>query len=405
MMNTQTTAVTIQEKFQALSPLMDERMRRRWAAAEANSLGRGGIALVARVTGLSRTTINNGIAELHRGLLDPVPARLRRAGAGRPPLSQNDPRLPKDLLNLLEASTRGEPQSPLLWTCKSTRNLAAELVRQGHRVSHDSVARLLDELGFSLQANRKTREGKGHPDRDAQFNHINRRVLEFQRCGQPVVSVDTKKKELLGDFKQSGREWRPEGCPEEVRTHDFKDKSLGIGIPYGVYDLTRNNGWVSVGIDHDTAEFSTETIRRWWKQMGVLAYPAASALLITADGGGSNSGRTRLWKVCVQKLADALGLSISICHFPPSTSKWNKIEHRMFCHITENWRGRPLLNRAVIVNLIGNTKTREGLRIKAELDIGCYPLKIQVTDEQLATVRIKHDNFHGEWNYTIQPHT
>jgi transposase len=405
MMNTQATAAMIQEKFQALSPLMDERMRRRWAAAEANSLGRGGIALVARATGLSRTTIHSGIAELHVDTSDTVSARIRRAGAGRPPLSQEDPRLPKDLQTLLEASTRGEPESPLLWTCKSTRNLAAELVRQGHRVSHDSVARLLDELGFSLQANRKTREGKGHPDRDAQFNYSNQRVLEFQRRGQPGVSVDTKKKELLGDFKQSGREWRPEGCPEEVRTHDFKDKILGIGIPYGVYDLTKNNGWVSVGIDHDTAEFATETIRRWWMRMGVLAYPAANELLITADGGGSNSSRTRLWKVCLQKLADALGLSISVCHFPPSTSKWNKIEHRMFCHVTENWRGRPLLNRAVIVNLIGNTKTKAGLHINAELDTGCYPPKLKVTDEQLATVRIKHDNFHGEWNYTIQPQT
>jgi hypothetical protein len=403
MINPQSLFATIHEKFQALSPLMDERMRRRWAAVEAHSLGRGGIALIARVTGLSRTTINSGIAELQGGTPDPVPPRIRRVGAGRPPLSQEDPCLLKDLQTLLEVSTRGEPQSPLLWTCKSTRNLAAELVRQGHRVSHDSVSRLLDALGFSLQANRKTREGKGHPDRDAQFNHINRRVLEFQRRGQPVISVDAKKKELLGDFKQSGREWRPEGCPEEVRTHDFKDKELGIGIPYGVYDLTKNNGWVSVGIDHDTAEFAIETIRRWWTRMGVLAYPKASELLITADGGGSNSCRVRLWKVCLQKLADALGLLISVCHFPPSTSKWNKIEHRMFCHVTENWRGRPLLNRAVIVNLIGHTKTKEGLHIHAELDTACYPRKLKVTDEQLAAVRIKHDNFHGEWNYTIQP--
>jgi transposase len=382
---------------------MDERMRRRWAAAEAQSLGRGGITLVAEATGLSRTTIHSGLAELQSGPGDAEPARLRRPGAGRPRLSQHDPQLLRALEALLESSTRGDPQSPLLWTCKSTRNLAADLVRQGHQISHDSVSRLLDELGYSLQANRKTREGKDHPDRDAQFRYINRRARRFQRRGQPVVSVDTKKKELLGDFKQSGREWRPQGCPEEVRTHDFRDKGLGIGIPYGVYDLTRNHGWVSVGIDHDTAAFATETIRRWWERMGALAYPPAEELLITADGGGSNGSRTRLWKVCLQKLADELGLAISVCHFPPGTSKWNKIEHRMFCHITENWRGRPLLSRAVIVNLIGSTTTRTGLHINAELDTNRYPTRIKVTDAELATVRIKRAKFHGNWNYTIQP--
>jgi hypothetical protein len=266
------------------------------------------------------------------------------------------------------------------------------------------VGRLLEEMDYSLQANRKTKEGKDHPDRDAQFDYINRRVQQFQRRGQPVVSVDTKKKELLGDFKQSGREWRPQRCPELVRTHDFRDKELGIGIPYGVYDLTRNNGWVSVGIDHDTAEFATQTVRRWWTRMGSLAYPKAEELLITADGGGSNSSRARLWKVCLQKLADALALRIAVCHFPPGTSKWNKIEHRMFCHITENWRGRPLLSRAVIVNLIGSTKTRTGLHINAELDAGSYPTKIKVTDEELASLRIKRAKFHGNWNYTILPH-
>jgi transposase len=402
-MNTQATVAAIQAKFSALSPIMDERLRRRWAAAEANSLGHGGISLVARATGLSRTTIHSGVAELRTGTAETQTSRLRRPGAGRPRLSQQDPQLVHDLEALLESSTRGDPQSPLLWTCKSTRTLADQLVRQGHPLSHDSVSRLLEELGYSLQANRKTREGQGHPDRDAQFNHINRQVRQFQGRGQPVVSVDTKKKELLGDFKQAGREWRPAGCPEEVRTHDFKDKELGIGIPYGVYDLTRNNGWVSVGIDHDTAEFATETVRRWWTRMGVLAYPDAEELLITADGGGSNSSRTRLWKLCLQKLADALALSISVCHFPPSTSKWNKIEHRMFCHITENWRGRPLLSRAVIVNLIGSTKTGMGLHINAELDTGHYLTKIKVTDEELATVRIKRAKFHGNWNYTIQP--
>jgi len=403
-MNTQTTVAKIQAKFHALSPIMDERMRRRWAAAEAHSLGRGGISLVAEATGLSRTTIHSGLAELRTSTADAQPSRLRRPGAGRPRLSQQDPRLLHALQTLLEASTRGDPQSPLLWTCKSTRNLAEELERLGHPISHDSVSRLLDELGYSLQANRKTREGKDHPDRDAQFGYINRKVRQFQRRGQPVVSVDTKKKELLGDFKQSGREWRPQGCPEVVRTHDFRDKELGIGIPYGVYDLTRNNGWVSVGIDHDTAQFATETLRRWWTQMGSLAYPDAQELLITADGGGSNSSRTRLWKVCLQELADELALHISVCHFPPGTSKWNKIEHRMFCHITENWRGRPLVSRAVIVNLIGSTKTRTGLHIKAELDTNSYPTKIKVTDEELAAVRIKRAQFHGNWNYTILPH-
>ena len=403
-MSAESTVAKIQEKFHALSPIMDERVRRHWAAAEAMSLGRGGVALVARATGLSRTTIHSGIAELHARQDDPEPSRIRRPGAGRPRLVHQNPRLLHDLAALVEPSTRGDPQSPLLWTCKSTRRLADELAQQGHPVSHDSVSRLLEELGYSLQANRKTREGKDHPDRDAQFGYINRRVRQFQRRGQPVVSVDTKKKELLGDFKQSGRDWRPAGCPEEVRTHDFRDAELGIGIPYGVYDLTRNNGWVSVGIDHDTAEFATETLRRWWTRMGGLAYPHAEELLVTADGGGSNSSRTRLWKVCLQKLADELGLSISVCHFPPGTSKWNKIEHRMFCHITENWRGRPLLSRAVIVNLIGSTTTRTGLHINAELDTGLYPTRIKVTDEELATVRLERAKFHGNWNYTIQPH-
>jgi hypothetical protein len=403
-MDTQTTIALIQEKFNALSPIMDERMRRRWAAVEADSLGRGGITVVARATGLSRTTIQAGRGELRDPAAAGEPGRIRRPGAGRPRLCQHDGHLLHDLQALLEPTTRGDPQSPLLWTCKSTRNLADELVGMGHQVSHDTVGRLLEEMDYSLQANRKTREGQDHPDRDAQFAYINRRVQQLQRRGQPVVSVDTKKKELLGDFKQAGREWHPQGCPEAVRTHDFRDKELGIGIPYGVYDLTGNNGWVSVGIDHDTAEFATETLRRWWLKMGSLAYPEAEELLITADGGGSNSSRSRLWKVCLQKLADELSLRISVCHFPPGTSKWNKIEHRMFCHITENWRGRPLLSRAVIVNLIGSTKTRTGLDIKAELDTGSYPTKIKVTDEELASVRIKRAKFHGNWNYAIRPH-
>jgi Rhodopirellula transposase DDE domain len=403
-MVTQEMIAAIQEKFNVLAPLLDERVRRLWAACEADSLGHGGIAAVAAATGLSRTTLQAGLAELRDPTAAAASARVRRPGAGRPRLSAQDGRLLSDLKGLVEPVTRGDPEAPLLWTCKSTRNLADELVALGHQVSHDTIGRLLEEMDYSLQANRKTREGKDHPDRDAQFHYINRKVKQFQRRGQPAVSVDTKKKELLGDFKQSGREWRPQGCPEEVRVHDFRDKELGIGIPYGVYDLTRNNGWVSVGIDHDTAEFAAETLRRWWRRMGSLTYPRAEELLITADGGGSNGSRTRLWKVCLQKLADELALRISVCHFPPGTSKWNKIEHRMFCHITENWRGRPLLSRAVIVNLIGSTKTRTGLHIKAELDTGNYPTKIKVTDEELATVRIKRDKFHGNWNYTIRPH-
>src|SRR5262249_37395975 len=303
-MITQEMIAAIQAKFKRLAPLMNERVCRRWAACEANSLGRGGIAAVATATALSRTTIQGGLRELRDPTSDSASARIRQPGAGRPRLSQQDTRLLSDLKTLLEPVTRGHPQSPLLWTCKSTRHLADELVASGHPVSHDTVRRLLEAMDYSLQANRKTREGKDHPDRDAQFGYINRRVQQFQRRGQPVVSVDTKKKELLGDFKQSGREWRPQGCPEEVRVHDFRDKELGIGIPYGVYDLTRNNGWVSVGIDHDTAEFAAAALRRWWSRMGLLAYPEAEELLITADGGGSNSSRSRLWKVCLQKLAD-----------------------------------------------------------------------------------------------------
>jgi hypothetical protein len=309
----------------------------------------------------------------------------------------------RDLRDLLEATTRGDPTCALLWTSKSTRKLAGELSAAGHTVSYRTVARLLDELGYSLQSNRKTREGADDPDRDRQFQHINARVRDFQRRGQPVVSVDTKKRELVGDFKNGGREWRPRGRPQEVRVHDFRDEELGVAIPYGVYDLSRNEGWVSVGIDHDTAQFATESIRRWWRRMGRRAYPKARELLITADAGGSNGSRRRLWKLCLQELADQTRLRISVCHFPPGTSKWNKIEHRMFCHITENWRGRPLSSRAVIVNLIGHTSTREGLRVRADLDEGTYPNGIEVTDEEFAAIRIEPDGFHGDWNYTIRP--
>ena len=403
---------TVRTKFELLRPLMDERMRRQWAASEALSLRRGGVTVVARATGLSRTTIGVGMRELRErtnlGIEDEVtvsdvPKRIRRPGGGRHPLNANDPTLVRDLEALIEPTTRGDPQSPLRWTCKSTRNLAEALGLQGHRVSYPTVALLLDDLGYSLQANRKTREGGSHAERDAQFEHINRQVRTSQEQGRPVVSVDTKKKELVGDFKNAGREWQPEGAPEEVRMYDFADKRLGKVIPRGVYDLTWDEGWVSVGVDHDTARFAAETLRRWWEEMGSQAYPEATRLLITADSGGSNGSRSRLWKVAVQDLADLLGFPLSVCHFPPGTSKWNQIEHRMFCHITQNWRGRPLVSRAVVVNLIGNTTTRTGLEIQAELDTNSYKTGIQVTDEELAAARITRDEFHGEWNYTISP--
>jgi hypothetical protein len=398
----------IRNKFELLQPLMNERLRRQWAACETLTLPRGGATLVAQATGLSRTTIWAGRKELRHQAEQPPeqiqPERVRAPGGGRHRVEDDDPTLLRDLATLVEATTRGDPQSPLRWTCKSTRNLAAELNGLGHHVSHVTVAALLHDLDYSLQANRKTREGADHPDRDAQFEHINQQVRAFQRQGQPVASVDAKKKELVGDFKNPGREWHRRGHPEEVRAKDFPDKQLGKVIPEGVYDLTHNEGWVSVGIDHDTADFAAESIRRWWQEMGRPLYPRATKLLLTADAGGSNSYRSRLWKVALQRLADDLGLRISVCHFPPGTSKWNKIEHRMFCHITKNWRGKPLLSRAVVVNLIGHTKTQTGLQIHAELDTNAYPTGIKVSDEELAAVHIVRDAFHGEWNYLIAPH-
>ncbi len=406
-MSKSTIIAGIRQKYELLSPLMTERMRRQWAACEAMSLPRGGFALVAQATSLSRTTLWAGKRELHqqtrRSPEEMQPERIRRTGGGRHGVEADDPTLIADLESLLESTTRGDPQSPLLWTCKSTRNLAEELNRLGHRVSHVTVAALVHDLDYSLQANRKTKEGSSHPDRNAQFEYINRQVRAFQKRGQPVVSVDTKKKELVGDFRNAGREWHRRGQPEEVRTKDFADKKLGKVIPEGVYDLTRNQGWVSVGIDHNTAAFAKETIRRWWREMGLPLYPDAAELLVTVDSGGSNSVRARLWKVGLQALADELGLRISVCHFPPGTSKWNKIEHRMFCHITQNWRGKPLRTRAVVVNLIGNTKTRTGLKVQAELDTNAYPTGIKVSDEELAAVKIKRAKFHGDWNYTIMP--
>jgi hypothetical protein len=397
----------VRTKYELLRPIMNERMRRQWAASEALSLPRGGVLVVAQATGLSHTTITAGIRELRTPAdLRPEPAcheRIRRPGGGRHPLVIGDPTLIADLEALVEPATRGDPQSPLRWTSKSTRKLADELNAQGHQVSHTTVAALLDDLDYSLQANRKTREGKGHPDRDAQFLYIDKQVRLFQKERQPVISVDSKKRELIGDFKNPGREWQPRGTPEKVKVYDYPDKILGKVTPGGVYDLTLNDGWVSVGIDHNTAQFAAETIRRWWQSMGSKVYRAAKKLLITADSGGSNARRCRLWKVSLQEVADSLNLAISVCHFPPGTSKWNKIEHRMFSHITENWRGRPLRSRATVVNLIGNTTTTTGLHIKAELDSNSYAIGIEVSDEELTALQVRPHSFHGEWNYTISP--
>jgi transposase len=386
---------------------MDERMRRQWAATEANGLGWGGIQAVAKATGLSPTTIRKGQAELAARTAQPdlpISDRLRRPGAGRKRKTEEDPALLQALERLVDPVTRGDPQSPLRWTCKSTRTLARELTSQGHPVSDSTVRRLLHAADYSLQGNRKTREGGQHPDRNAQFENINAIVQRFQDRDQPAISVDTKKKEILGDFKNGGREWQPQGQPELVRVHDFMDPELGKVIPYGVYDVVANEGWVSVGIDHDTARFATATIRQWWTKMGTCRYPKARQLLITADGGGSNGFRSRLWKIALQDLATEFGLRIQVCHFPPGTSKWNKIEHRMFCHITQNWRGRPLLNRDVVVNLIATTATQQGLKIRAKLDRRKYPAGIKVSNEELAAVRLVPADFHGDWNYAIVPH-
>ena len=395
----------IRDKFVALAPVMDERTRRLWAATEAKALGHSGQTLVARATGMSRSTLHLGLRELER---DATPAltpgqRVRRRGAGRKALTERDPTLVAALETLVEPTSRGDPQSPLRWTCMSVRQLATELRRQGHPVERQTVAHLLAALGYSLQANRQTKEGTSHPDRNAQFAYINTRVRAFQKRGYPVVSVDTKQKELVGDFKNGGQEWRPQGQPERVRVYDFVDEDLGKAIPYGVYDQAANMGWVNVGVDHDTAAFAVESLRRWWEHMGSQRYPSAPALLITADGGGSNGSRNRLWKVALQQLANDIGLRMAVCHFPPGTSKWNKIEHRMFSHISMNWRGRPLISHEVIVNLIANTTTQQGLTIKAALDTGRYPIGIKVTDQEFEKVKLKPSTFHGEWNYTIMP--
>ena len=398
---------SISAKYQQLARHLNEKTLRLWAATEALALGHGGITLVARATGLSRTTIHSAIRELGTpaapALETAAPSRIRRRGGGRTALTTRDPQLLTDLESLVEPTTRGDPESPLRWTCKSTAKLAAELHALGHRVSQRTVWTLLDELGYSLQSNRKTKEGRDHPDRDAQFRHIAALVARFQANGQPVISVDTKKKELVGLFSNKGREWTPKGQPEPVNMHDFADPALGKVIPYGVYDLTVNQGWVSVGIDHDTAEFAVATIRRWWYEMGQPLYPQATALLLTADGGGSNGSRTRLWKLELQYLADELGLTLHVCHFPPGTSKWNKIEHRMFSHISQNWRGRPLTSREVVVNLISHTTTTHGLAIHAAVDANTYPTGAKVPDKLFQAIALERDAFHGDWNYRIKP--
>ena len=398
----------LQRKYELLRPHLDEASLRLCASADALVLGRGGPSLVAKASGLSRTTIYAGLRDLDQPtdvpIVPPKPAGLiRRSGGGRKRLAVSDPSLLTNLDKLVDPVTRGDPVSQLRWTCKSTTRLAKELQDQGHQVSQRSVWALLDQLGYSMQSNRKTDEGTDHPDRDAQFLYIAKKVEWFQQADLPIISVDTKKKELIGRFKNGGREWQKKGQPEEVKVYDFVDKELGKVVPYGVYDLTHNQGWVSVGINHDTAEFAVATIRRWWKRMGIRLYPEVKELLITADGGGSNGSRVRQWKIEVQKLAQELNMTIHVCHFPPGTSKWNKIEHRMFCHIAENWRSHPLESRAVVVNLIANTRTEKGLTIQAEVDDAFYPTGIKISDADMEDLAITRDAFHGEWNYVINP--
>lgn len=393
---------TLRQKYRAVRPVLTERSRRVWAASEAIALGHGGIGLVERATGISRSTISRGIRELDtdHGL---APERTRRTGGGRKRAEAQDTTLLADLDALVEPTASGDPDSPLRWTSKSVRHVATELQAQGHEVSYRLVADLLHGLGYSLQANRKTREGPQHPDRDAQFRYLTDQVRRFQRQHRPAMSVDTKKKELVGNFKNAGREWRPPGTPENVRVHDFLIREQGKAIPYGIYDLARNEGWVRVGIDHDTAGFAVHTIRRWWQVMGRGAYPDTSALLITADAGGNNGARVRLWKWALQQFATRTGLVITVCHFPPGTSKWNKIEHRLLSQIAMNWRGKPLTNLATIVSLIGATSSTTGLRIRSEIDPGSYPQGVVISDAQMARIQLEPHAFHGDWNYTIRP--
>jgi hypothetical protein len=399
----------IRQKHESLQFVFDERTRRLWAAIEARSLGRGGISHVCEATGLGRPTIYRALEEIKE--LEHLPSvpgnlidfRVRRKGAGRKRTVELDPDLKIDLERLIDSTSRGDPMSPLRWTCKSVRRLSDDLKQMGHSTNHQMVAELLAELGYSLQANQKTIEGAQHPDRNAQFEYISQKVEEYRVSNDPIISVDTKKKELIGDYKNGGRELRPKGNPETVKVHDFIDPNLGRGIPYGVYDLTANSGWVSVGIDHDTSTFAVESIRRWWLSMGSPIYPNARRLLITADGGGSNGSRIRLWKIEIQRLADQLAIPISVCHFPPGTSKWNKIEHKLFSFITLNWRGKPLVSHEVMVKLISATTTRTGLKVQSQLDTGSYPTGRKITKREIEALNIDTDKFHGEWNYTIKP--
>jgi hypothetical protein len=392
---------TIVSKFVVMSPVLDERTRRLWAAAESAAIGYGGDALVSAATGLARETIRNGRRELAAGV--DAAGRIRRPGAGRPDVEQTQPGVTEALDLLVEPLTRGDPMSPLRWTCKSRAKLSAALTTQGWRVSSTTVGHLLHALGYRLQALRKTQEGTSHPDRNAQFEHINAAAAAFLHLQQPVISVDTKKKELVGDFKNAGREWQSTGTPERVRVHDFPGDAIGKAIPYGVYDMARNEAWVSVGRDHDTPAFAVASIRQWWTMMGRAAYPHATALLITADAGGSNGYRSRTWKQELQGLADDLRVPIHVSHFPPGTSKWNKIEHRLFCHITENWRGRPLRTFETVVDLIGHTRTAAGLRVKAKLDKRRYPTGRIVTRAEMQDLALHPHTFHGDWNYELRP--
>ena len=392
---------TIVAKFVVMAPVLDERTRRLWAAAESVAIGYGGDALVSAATGLARETIRNGRRELAPGV--EATTRIRRAGAGRPGIGQTQPGVQAALEALVEPLTRGDPTSPLRWTCKSRAKLTAALVTQGWQVSSTTVGRLLHDLGYSLQSVRKRREGTSHPDRNAQFEHINATAAAFLRRTQPVISVDTKKKELVGDFKNAGQEWQPTGAPEPVRVHDFPGDAVGKAIPYGIYDMARNEAWVSVGRDHDTPAFAVASIRQWWTMMGRCAYPHATSLFITADAGGSNGYRTRAWKTGLQRLADDLRLCIHVSHFPPGTSKWNKIEHRLFCHITENWRGRPLRTFEAVVALIGHTRTAAGLRVKAKLDKRRYATGVVITKAEMQGLALHPQAFHGDWNYELRP--
>ena len=390
------------QRYRQISPVLDEQSRRRYVAMEALSLGHGGVSAMSRISGLARSTINRGVAEIRAGVSAPA-GRIRKPGGGRKRKVIEDPTLLKDLKALIEPSTRGDPMQPLLWTSLSLRMLVSGLAEQGHKVSASVLGELLHGMGYSLQANSKIKEGGGHIDRDAQFHYINDQAKRFLAANEPIISVDTKKKELVGNFKNGGRQWRPKGEPETVNVHDFIDPKLSRAVPYGVYDITNNLGWVSVGTDHDTASFAVHAIRRWWKTMGRERHPDARRLMITADGGGSNGYRVRLWKIELQKLANELKLPITVCHLPPGTSKWNKIEHRLFSFISINWRGKPLRSYRTIVQLIAATTTKTGLKVRAELDENKYPKGVKIDDAQLAAINLVPHDFHGEWNYTISP--